>query len=172
MQSQAQVAANLPSIDADIIDICENMPPVYMTQGHTAGPAHGTWWHPNGPWQEIIADYFIHKGKEYLLICDLFSKYPFIYMTTAKTEHSITQRIQDLICQCGPPRRIYTTNGPPFTWEDFVWFVQQQLIEHTCPPCLNHFNGFIGWQFKTAKTILNTTQAAGTPLNTLQESHT
>ena len=32
---------------------------------------------PDGPWQEIAADYFTHKGKEYLLICDLFSKYPF-----------------------------------------------------------------------------------------------
>ena len=31
----------------------------------------------NGPWQEITADYLTHKGKEYLLICNLFSKYPF-----------------------------------------------------------------------------------------------
>ena len=31
---------------------------------------------PNGPWQEITADSFHHKGKEYLLIWNLFSKYP------------------------------------------------------------------------------------------------
>ena len=34
---------------------------------------------PNAPWQEIAADYLTHKCKEYLLICNPISKYPFLY---------------------------------------------------------------------------------------------
>ena len=34
------------------------------------------WDIPNGPWQEIAANYLTHKGKEYLLIYNLFQQVP------------------------------------------------------------------------------------------------
>ena len=43
------------------------------------------WDIPDGPWQEIAANYCQHKGKVYLLICDLFSKYPFLFKVTSKS---------------------------------------------------------------------------------------
>ena len=39
---------------------------------------------PDGPWQDIAVDYMMFKGHEYLIICDTFSKYPFVYKVTAK----------------------------------------------------------------------------------------
>ena len=51
---------------------------------------------PDGPWQELAADYFTHKGKDYLLIADTFIKYPFIFKIHSKTTDSIINCLQDL----------------------------------------------------------------------------
>ena len=51
---------------------------------------------PDSPWQELAADYFTHKGKDYLRIADTFSKYPFVYKVHSKTTDSIINRLQDL----------------------------------------------------------------------------
>ena len=40
---------------------------------------------PKGPWQELAVDYLTHYGKDYLLITDPLSKYPFIYRINSKT---------------------------------------------------------------------------------------
>ena len=40
---------------------------------------------PDGLWQEIAVDYLNHQGKEYLLISDVFIKYPFMYKVTTKS---------------------------------------------------------------------------------------
>ena len=37
---------------------------------------------PKGPWQDLVANFFKHKNAEYLIITDIFSKYPFIFNTT------------------------------------------------------------------------------------------
>ena len=44
---------------------------------------------PDGPWQEITVDYLTHKCGEYLLICDLFGKYPFLYKVFNKSAQSL-----------------------------------------------------------------------------------
>ena len=95
------------------IRLCKEMPTVYMTQGHTAVQPILSHNIPDSPQQEIRADYFVHKGKDYLLICNLFSKYPsFIYMTTTKqsTPHP---KNQDLISQYMPPGTFTLTMDPP-----------------------------------------------------------
>ena len=33
---------------------------------------------PEGPWQDLTADFFHYNSSEYLLIADTFSKYPFL----------------------------------------------------------------------------------------------
>ena len=58
---------------------------------------------PEGPWQEITADYFTHSSKDYLLIADTFSKYSFVYSIHSKTHNSLIQRLQDLFSQFGTP---------------------------------------------------------------------
>ena len=46
---------------------------------------------PEAPWQDLAADFFNFKGKEYLLIADTFSKYPFAFRMTTKTADSHTK---------------------------------------------------------------------------------
>ena len=58
---------------------------------------------PDGLWQDITADHFNDKAKDYLLICILFSKYPFLYKITTKSAQFLIQKIQELIAQYRPP---------------------------------------------------------------------
>ena len=125
--------------------------------------------YPNGPWQEITADYLTHKGKEYLLICNLFSKYPFLSKVTSKSAHSLSQHLHELISQYRPPSLIYTDN-----WAPFHHLMSSpnscSTITLTMSPLSPHFpqsNGFIEHQVRTIKTMLNTTQDTGKSLEEL-----
>ena len=52
---------------------------------------------PEGPRQDLAADFFHHNNTEYLLIPDMFSKYPFLYKISSKAAEPITQKIKSLI---------------------------------------------------------------------------
>ena len=70
---------------------------------------------PDGPWIVIADNYLIQKGKDYLIICDLFSKYPFIYKVSTKSFQSPSQPLQELISQYRLPCLLYINNGPQIT---------------------------------------------------------
>ena len=111
MQAHVREAVYWPGIDADIdYYVCQ------CTKHKTSPPAQPMLPRdiPNGPWQEIIADYLTHKGKEHLLVCDLFSKYSFLYKVSTKSAQSLCMHLQELISQYGWPCLIYTDNGLPF----------------------------------------------------------
>ena len=61
---------------------------------------------PDSPWQELVANFFTYNHKEYLLIADTFSKYPFIYQISSKTAESIIKELQNLISQYAPPKKV------------------------------------------------------------------
>ena len=123
---------------------------------------------PDSPWQELAADFFTHNHKEYLLIADTFSKYPFVYQTSSKTAESIIKKLQNLISQYGPPKRFFSDNGPPFSSKAFQKFLASQYIDHiTSSPLYPKSNGFIEWQIKTIKTALATANSSGKSLDDL-----
>ena len=99
---------------------------------------------PDGLWQEIAADYLTHQGKEYLLICDLLSKYSFLYKVTTKFAQSLCACLLDLITQNGPPCLLSMDNGQPFLSEELTQFLLHHHIEHsTSSPHFPRSNGFI-----------------------------
>ena len=85
---------------------------------------------PDSYWQDLAAYFFTYKNKEYLLITNMFSLYPFMYQTSSKVADPIIQKLQNLISQDGPPRRLFTDNRPPFSSEDLAKFLLSQCIGH------------------------------------------
>ena len=67
---------------------------------------------PNGLWQEIAVGYLLHKGREYLLICNLFSKYPFPFKVSSKSAYSLSQKLQELISTLSLPNSTNLTPAP------------------------------------------------------------
>ena len=74
MQAQVTEAVYWPGIGADIANyVCK----CTICTMHKASPSAQPMLPrdvPDGPWQEITADYLTHKGREYMLVCNLFSK--------------------------------------------------------------------------------------------------
>ena len=88
MQHRARATVYWPGIDADIVEyvnrckICTQHKATQHIQPML--PRDVT----EAPWQDLAADFFNFKGKEYLLIADTFSKYPFAFRMTKKTAES------------------------------------------------------------------------------------
>ena len=99
-------------------------------------------------------DYFNFDGKSYVLICDYFSKFPFLYRT--KTSFwSLRDRLIDLFSIEGYPDEIVSDNGPPFQSKEFAKFLSSLGIKHTTSsPGYPRSNGFIEQHIQTVKNMI------------------
>ena len=97
---------------------------------------------PEGPWRKLGIDYFTFDGNSYVLICDYFLKFPFLYR--AKTSFwSFRDHLIDLFSIEGYPDEILSDNGPPFQSKEFAKFFSGLGIKHTTSsPGYPHSNGF------------------------------
>ena len=130
---------------------------MYQTQGNTNNSTNVTQRHSTRNMARPCSRLFHHNNSDYLLIADTFCKYPFLYRVTSKAAEPVILKLKSLISQYGPPRRLSTDNGTPFSSETFAKFMQQQHIEHiTSSPHYPKSNRFIGRQVKTIKTALST----------------
>ena len=110
---------------------------------------------PEGPWRKLGINYFTFDGNSYVLICDYFSKFPFLYR--AKTSFwSLRDHLIDLFSIEGYPDEIVSDNRPPFQSKEFAKFLSGLGIKHTTSspgyPCSN---GFIEWHIQTVKNMLS-----------------
>ena len=98
---------------------------------------------PEGPWRKLGMDYFHFNGNTYVLICDYFSKFPFMFK--AKTLFwSLKDHLIDLFSIEGYPDEIVSDNGPPFNSKEFAKFLSGLGIKHTTSsPGYPRSNGFI-----------------------------
>ena len=108
-----------------------------------------------GPWRKLGIDYFTFDGNSYVLICDYFSKFPFLYR--AKTTFwSLRDRLIDLFSIEGYPDEIVSDNGPPFQSKEFAKFLSGLGIKHTTSsPGYPRSNGFIERHIQTVKNMLS-----------------
>ena len=144
MQAQVREAVYWPSINADIVNyVCWC---TICTKHKACSPAHPILSRdiPDGTWQEITADYLTNRGKEYLLIYDLFSKYHFLHKVSNKSAYSLSQHLQELVSQYRMPCLLHTSNGLPFKSDDLTQFLQHNHIHHiTSSSYFPRSNGFI-----------------------------
>ena len=157
MQAQAREAVYWPGIDSDISDYVSQC--TICTKHKASPPAQPMLPRdiPDGPWQDIAVDYMTFKSHEYLIICDTFSKYPFVYKVTSKSAQSLCLHLLELILQYKPPMSLSTDNGPPFASDELAEFLtHHHIAHHTSSPHFPRSNGFIERQVRTIKTALNT----------------
>ena len=85
---------------------------------------------PDGPWQKLGMDFFDFKGKCYILICDYFPKFPFMF--SCKTSYgSFKDHLIDLFANEGYPREIISDNGLPFNSQEFADYLSSHGVRHT-----------------------------------------
>ena len=89
------------------------------------------------------------------MICDYFSKFPFLYR--AKTSFwSLRDHLIDLFSIEGYPDEIVSDNEPPFQSKEFAKFLSGLGIKHTTSsPGYPRSNGFIERHIQTVKNMLS-----------------
>ena len=110
---------------------------------------------PEGPWRKLGIDYFAFDGNSYILTCDYFLKFPFLYR--AKTSFwSLRDRLINLFSIEGYPDEIVSDNGPPFQSKEFAKFLSGLGIKHTTSsPGYPRSNGFIERHIQMVNNMLS-----------------
>ena len=117
---------------------------------------------PDGPWQKLGMDFFDLKGKCYIIICDYFSKFPFMF--SCKTSWgSLKDHLIDLFSNKGFPKEIISDNGSPSNSQEFADYLFSHGVKHTTSsPHYPQSNGFIERHIQTVKNLLYKAMDAGT----------
>ena len=154
VQENAKQHMYWTGIDADIEDYTKRCQECIKRSQETKEPLqpHDI---PEGPWRKLGIDYFTFDGNSYVLICDYFSKFPFLYR--AKTSFwSLRDHLINLFSIEGYPDEIVSDNGPPFQSKEFAKFLSGLGIKHTTSsPGYPHSNGFIERHIQTVKNMLS-----------------
>ena len=99
-----------PRINADITDYIKRSKIFTKCKASQAAQMMLSRDIPNDQWQHLAANFFTYQSKEYPLICDTFSKCPFIY-NAYNTIKSVQLTFLQLILQYGPQKWLFTDNG-------------------------------------------------------------
>ena len=150
-----------PGLDADIADYtrrCQecihwSQPPKEPLQAHDV---------PQETWERIVMDYFYMNGRLYILICDYFSKFPFLFQVKTTSFANLKDHLEELFSVEGIPNEIMSDNGPPFNGKEFSSYLTGLGIRHTTSsPNYPQSNGFIERQIQTMKRPLEKANSSG-----------
>ncbi|KAK6170569.1 hypothetical protein SNE40_018933 [Patella caerulea] len=108
---------------------------------------------PTRPWSIIGTDLFQIDNKQYLIICDYFTKFPIIECLPSPAPTEVVADITRKYCSImGIPDIIRSDNGPRYVGHAYPQFTRTWNIQHiTSSPHYARSNGFIERQIETCK---------------------
>ena len=102
------------------------------------------------------------NGRLYILICDYFSKFPFLFQVKTTSFANLKDHLEELFSVEGIPNEIMSDNGPPFNGKEFSSFLTGLGIRHTTSsPNYPWSNGFIERQIQTMKRLIEKANSTG-----------
>ena len=161
MQSKADASVFWPGIAADIANhrasclVCNAMSPSQASMPPTPPVL------PTRPFQCLCADYFHHKGHNYVVIVDRFSGWP-IVERSSNGATGLVSNLRSIFVTFGIPDDITTDGGPEFTASVTKKFLAEWGVHHRlCSVAYPHGNSRAEIGVKTVKRAL----ASNTPDN-------
>ena len=111
---------------------------------------------PPRPWHTLATDFFTLDEKEYLVITDQYSKFPFVRcMGESCNSTKLIRYLKELFGMYAIPEFLYSDNGTQFTSYEFQQFVQNWNFTHlTSSPRYAQSNGFAEKFVDIVKTTL------------------
>jgi hypothetical protein len=118
---------------------------------------------PALPWEVIATDPFEFGGKDYLLVTDVLSGYPFVVKMGDKTTRTILRALEELCMAYGFPREIISDNGRQFLREFEEWCEEKFIIhkDRKSSPYNHEANGHAEAGVKAMKALLDKTGGFG-----------
>ena len=109
---------------------------------------------PNKRWVKVGTDLFSIKDRNYLIIADYFSRYPYIKEIKSMTGKAVVKATKECFSIFGIPSEIISDNGPCYLTE-YNDMCQKLGITHTTvSPRHPQGNGFIERQVGYVKSVL------------------
>ena len=116
---------------------------------------------PRGTWIKLGIDLFEHNKRQYLLIMDYFSKFPFIHKLHSLSTGTVINELKGLFSENGIPEVIISNGGPQFRSE-FRNFAQEWGFQHIkCSPYHYQSNGEAESFVRTVKDTLTKAHQSG-----------
>ena len=155
-QLRARSCVYWKSINKDIDDIvrkCDACQRLQKRQAHEPLMQHEL---PTRPWQIVGTDLFAIREDTYLLICDYYSKFPFVYRIEGKvTSDRIISKMSEVFAENGSPSKVVSDNGGHYSSQAFRNFAAEWCFDHvTSRPHFPQSNGINERQVQTVKYTL------------------
>ena len=111
---------------------------------------------PPGPWHTLATDLFHFDDSEYLLIGDMYTKFPFVRkMPTLCPSRTVIAATKQIFGEHGIPENVISDGGPHFISRDYKQFAEQYGFNHIdVSPRYPKSNGFIERMVQTVKKIM------------------
>ena len=107
-------------------------------------------------------DYFYMNGRLYILICDYFSKFSFLFQVKNMSFANLKDHLEELFSVEGIPNEIMSDNGPPFNGKEFSSYLTGLGMRHTTSsPNYPWSNNFIERQIQTMKRLIEKANSSG-----------
>ena len=161
MKSLSRLHIWWSSIDADIEETvrqCQHC--AENARDPIRVPLH-QWEESLRPWQRIHIDLAgPFKGKMWLVLIDVYSKWPEVQAVRQTTTEVIIHHLRKIFAINGLPEIIVSDNGPQFKSEDFKKFCNNRGIQHIfSPPYHPRSNGEVERLVQTFKVGVNKIKA-------------
>ena len=78
---------------------------------------------PTRPWQTVGTDIFHYNSDDYLIMCDYYSKFPFIKKLAKMDSQTVVDCTKSVFAEQGIPERIISDNGRQYdcaTYKDIA----------------------------------------------------
>ncbi len=109
---------------------------------------------PLYPWQKVGTDIFTYNRRDYLLVVDYFSKFPFVSLLPDKTASSVVSALKPLFSIEGSPMTVFADNMP-FTSQTMRQFAKDWNFDIiTSSPGYPRSNGQAERCVQTVKTLM------------------
>lgn len=105
--------------------------------------------------ENISLDFCHFEGKNFLVIVDRFSSFPFVYRMKTMTSKAVIDRLKDLFAFTGNPLFCETDGAKMFTSEEFLSFLRDHhIIAVNSSPYFPRSNGKIERMVQDVKRML------------------
>jgi len=109
---------------------------------------------PVNPWQHVAMDIFQLDYKLYLLIVDMYSKFPEVIELPNMTANTIIKETKAIFSRHGVPKIAFADNGTQFVSNEFLQFANQWGFKlQTSSARYSQSNGFIERHVQTIKNL-------------------
>ena len=89
-------------------------------------------------WTTIEMDLFMMDGHSFLLVVDMTSHFPVVWIPNTESCRSVINSLKGIYCDFGLPKRVITNNVPCFKAVDFGEFHEKLGVKVEKSSAYNH----------------------------------